>query len=109
MNFLNSQATSLGVDILWNFENAGSIVVNNQFGGSLLAGNANVTTNQNIEGTLFANNLTQQAEIHSQPLDGGFANITSSNSNSGSVPEPGVLELLALGMLAAWYKSKRTI
>lgn len=38
-----------------------------QFGGSVLALNADVTTSANFEGTLVAKSLIQNAEIHSQP------------------------------------------
>jgi choice-of-anchor A domain-containing protein len=66
-NFLANAAPNLGSMLLWNFVDATSLNVTNQFGGSLLALNADVTTSQNIEGTLVAKSLAQFAEIHSQP------------------------------------------
>ena len=66
-NFLANAAPNLGSILLWNFIDATSLNVQAQFGGSLLALNADVTTGQNIEGTLVAKSLTQYAEIHSQP------------------------------------------
>ncbi len=66
-NFLANAAPNLGSMLLWNFVDATNLNVTNQFGGSLLALNADVTTSQNIEGTLVAKSLAQFAEIHSQP------------------------------------------
>lgn len=104
-NFLNSQATALGADLLWNFEDAGSIAINSQFGGTVLATQASVSTSQNIEGSLVAVNVSQNAEIHSQPLDAGFATLLAGSgtlsgaSSSTVIPEPGMIALLGVGML----------
>ncbi|MDD4913541.1 MAG: choice-of-anchor A family protein [Methylococcales bacterium] len=106
-NFLGSAATALGANLLWNFENADNISIGSQFGGTVLALAANVSTSQNIEGTLVAASLTQGGEIHSQPLSAGYANLvttlasSSTTSASGAaIPEPGMLALIALGWLA---------
>lgn len=66
-NFLANSAPSLADMFLWNFIDAETLTVNAQFGGSMLALNADVTTYQNIEGTLVAKTLNQNGEIHSQP------------------------------------------
>ncbi len=66
-NFLANAAPNLADMLLWNFIDAESLQVNAQFGGSMLALNADVTTYQNIEGTLVAKTLNQNGEIHSQP------------------------------------------
>jgi choice-of-anchor A domain-containing protein len=63
-NFLAGIATELADNTVWNFVDATDIVINNQFGGSILALLANVTNNANIEGTLVAAKVTQNAEIH---------------------------------------------
>jgi choice-of-anchor A domain-containing protein len=92
-NFLAGAATNLGADMLWNFENANNINVSAQFGGSMLALYANVTTSQNIEGTLVAASLTQYAEIHSQPLDSGSVTSLPGNVAPVPVPEPAAAQL----------------
>ena len=63
-NFLAGIATQLADNTVWNFIDATDIVVDKQFGGSILALLANVTNNGNIEGTLVAGKVTQNAEIH---------------------------------------------
>ena len=66
-NFLAGSAPQLGNMLLWNFLDAESIYINAQFGGSILALGADVTTYQNVEGTLVSKSLNQNAEIHSKP------------------------------------------
>lgn len=77
-NFLGGQAQSLGSAIIWNFYNATNLTINNQFGGTILATKASLTNNQNIEGGVYVNNLTQNGEIHLQAFTGNVA----------AVPEP---------------------
>lgn len=100
-NFLGSAATNLGSKFLWNFENATSLDISAQFGGSLLALGANVTNSANIEGTLVAQSLTQTAEIHSQLLDPGFP-----NSVPTAVPVPAAAPLF-LSALAGFGAIRR--
>ena len=63
-NFRAGIATTLAQNTVWNFIDAKEIVINSQFGGSILALLAHVTNNANIEGTLIAGKVTQNAEIH---------------------------------------------
>lgn len=51
-NFLASAATRWGSSFLWNFVDATSLDFLAQFGGSILALNADVTNHNNLEGTL---------------------------------------------------------
>lgn len=95
-NFLGGSASNLGSILLWNFVDATSLNVNAQFGGSVLALNADVTTNQNIEGTLVAKNLNQFAEIHSQPSGFVPPEITVPVS---AVPIPAAALLFAPALL----------
>lgn len=89
-NFLASAATIYGSIFLWNFVDATVLNLTSQFGGSILALNADVTNYNNIEGTLVANNLTQYGEIHSQPLN--FVPPTE-------VPVPAALPLFLSGLI----------
>lgn len=67
VNFLANSAVDLADMLLWNFVDADSLHITAQFGGSILALGTDVTTYGNIEGTLVARSLNQNAEIHSQP------------------------------------------
>ena|SRR5690554_5729985 len=89
-NFLASAATIWGSSFLWNFVDATSLDFITQFGGSILALNADVTNRNNLEGTLVAQNLTQYGELHSQPLN--FVPPTE-------VPVPAALPLFLSGLI----------
>lgn len=93
-NFLAGIAQDLADNTVWNFIDATKIVIDRQFGGSILALLAEVTNNGNIEGTLVAGKVTQNAEIH---YNGG-KNLPSVTKT----PIPAALPLFAaaLGGLA---------
>lgn len=103
-NFLADAANQWGSKFLWNFENATSIDIGAQFGGTILATGADVGNSANIEGTLVARYVLQAAEIHSRPLDAGFA-----SSIPAAVPVPGAapLFLSALAGFGAWSRRTR--
>ncbi|MBT0571665.1 choice-of-anchor A family protein [Curvibacter sp. CHRR-16] len=86
-NFLNGSA-SLGNQMLWNFYKATDVTLNNQFGGSIVATNAKLTNNNNIEGTVVVKTLYQNGEIHSDPFCEPIP----------SIPEPSTYALMALGV-----------
>ncbi|MEO7577394.1 MAG: choice-of-anchor A family protein, partial [Massilia sp.] len=69
-NFLGGGAQLFGSSMIWNFFNATSITTNAQFGGSILATQALLTNNQNIEGGVFVKELHQNGELHLQPFSG---------------------------------------
>jgi len=96
-NFLNNAAPAYGSDILWNFENATNLNVSAQFGGSILAVNAGITTTQNIEGSVVAQTLNQGLELHDDALNSNFASVINS-SGVASVPLPGSAILFLTGM-----------
>ncbi|MDD1620761.1 MAG: hypothetical protein LUQ11_04715, partial [Methylococcaceae bacterium] len=110
-NFLGGSAINLGKNILWNFQNASKIDINAQFGGSLLALDADVITRGNIEGTLVAKSLIQGQEIHYQGLyaDADDFPVPQNTPISSTVPLPGTVPLLAIGFagLGAVYRRNR--
>ena len=89
-NFLASSATLSGSMFLWNFVDATELNLNSQFGGTILALNADVTNSNNIEGTLAAKSLRQYGEIHSQPTN--FV-------PPAAVPVPAALPLFLSGLI----------
>lgn len=82
--------------IVWNFYEATSINFGGkQFGGQILAPNADITTNGVIDGSVFAKSLTTQSEVH---LPGYNGNL---------VPEPSSALLTLVGATALLLRRKR--
>lgn len=96
-NFLAGSAKSIAQFALWNFYNADALVVETEFGGTILAPGAAFRNENNIEGTVVVGSLLQHGEIHLQPFVG---------DPPGSVPEPGSVALLLAGLTA--LSSRRT-
>jgi choice-of-anchor A domain-containing protein len=94
-NFLGGQAQSLGHELLWNFNAAGSLNINAEFGGTILAPSALVANMSNIDGTLVAGQFNQSGEVHSYDYLGSLPDGTPT-----AVPEPSALGLLGLGLLS---------
>jgi choice-of-anchor A domain-containing protein len=94
--------------VLFNFYNATSITLHDQFTGYLFAPNASVTANGNIDGGIFAKDLYEASEVHLPDRN------TTENSWYGdlpdapvsSVPEPAAYGLWSgLGLLALCIRS----
>ncbi|MBK1829838.1 choice-of-anchor A family protein [Verrucomicrobiaceae bacterium R5-34] len=82
--------------VIWNFYEAESI----DFGsynmmGQVLAPNATVTTSANIDGSIYAQNLTTTSEVHLPTYNGEL------------VPEPSSLAMLGLSAFAFLMRRKR--
>jgi choice-of-anchor A domain-containing protein len=93
-NFLGGAAQPIGPKTIWNFYEATAIDIKAQFGGSILAPLADLTNTQNIEGGVYVNSLTQQAEIHLQAFTGTIPSTTP-------VPVPSAMLLLGSGLAGA--------
>ena len=98
-NFLGGQAQTLAQDTLWNFTDATSLKIDNQFGGDILANSAAVTLNQNEEGTLVAESLVQDGEVH---YDGANNNLPLAPT-----PVPATLPLFGGGLGLLGYLTRR--
>jgi choice-of-anchor A domain-containing protein len=102
---VNVLGSTTSLPNLNNFTGAGAVIWNlvdetgglsiSSWAGTVLAPDAAVTNNSILTGTLVANSLTQDAELHSQPFTGDLAFL--------AVPEPpdwavmaGMLPLLIL-------------
>lgn len=96
-NFLGGAAQSIGAKMIWNFYNATDMDIQSQFGGSVLAPLAHFSNENNIEGGLYVNTLTQKGEIHLQPFSGDIP--------STPVPVPSTMLLLGSGL--AWLANVR--
>jgi choice-of-anchor A domain-containing protein len=98
-NFLGGLATTLAKNTIWNFTDATNIDIQKQFGGTILALLANVQTEGNIEGSLIAKSVTQNAEIHAHDDITGVA----------QTPVPASLPLFvaAIGGLVGWQHLRR--
>jgi choice-of-anchor A domain-containing protein len=104
-NFLAGSARTVGAISVWNFYNATDLLIKSEFGGVVLAPDADLTNLNNIEGTVVVNSLTQKGEIHLQPFSGDFP-----DEPSHDVPEPGLLSLVLAGLGAIVYRrTRRTI
>ncbi len=89
----NDESGVTGADnIIWNFYDATSVTLTTQIAGTVLAPDATVTNDNQIDGTLVAESWTGQGELHDYPFDGTLP--------ATSVPEPGSLGLLAAGLAA---------
>jgi choice-of-anchor A domain-containing protein len=84
-NFLDGSARSAGKSLIWNFYAATDLTINAEFGGNVLAVNANLLQTQNIEGGVYVNNLDSRNEIHLNPF-------------IGAVPEPETYAMLLAGL-----------
>ena len=102
VNFSNP--TGYAATVLWNFVNATNLSFTNEFGGSVLAPLASVTTNNNpVDGTVVAASFTGTGELHSHPFTGTLP------STSVPAPEPTSLMLFGSGIasLAALQRRRK--
>lgn len=90
-NFLGGSAQAIGTKVIWNFSDATALTFDSQWGGSVLATHAAVTTSNNIEGTLIASSFTQHGEIHQQQFTGSLP--------VAAIPEPQTWALMLAGIV----------
>jgi choice-of-anchor A domain-containing protein len=105
-NFLGGSAQQYGSNLLWNFYDAASLTINSQWGGSLLATGASLTNNQNIEGGVYVNSLTQRGEIHLDQFSGTLPSAGAIRPPA-FIPEPGSIALMLTGLAAITLLARR--
>lgn len=98
--FNSSSLSSVSGAVIWNFLNATSLTFGTQFAGSVLAPDATVTNNNQIDGALVANAWTGEGELH----DDLFTGVSPF-----AVPEPETwaMMLFGVGMVGAALRVRR--
>ncbi len=99
-NFLGGPFAA-ATNVVWNFYEATSLTFATQFFGSVLAPYANVTLTSPIEGTLVANNVTLNGEMHLRPFAGTLPDQPM------AVPAPAALPLFLAGLAGLAVVARR--
>jgi choice-of-anchor A domain-containing protein len=92
-------------NVIWDFVDATTLTFSGSWYGQILAPNATVTNNGDLNGAVIAEAIDQKAEIHQYTLSadalGGLPVTSSISGQSGSsaVPEPSTVTVLAVGVL----------
>lgn len=102
-NFIGS--SGIADSVIWNFTGFSQINLYRSIWGQVLAANSNVFFSSDIEGTLFANNVTGQAQVHVHKL----AYSQPETPAATPVPLPAGLPLLlgGLGAIAMLRRRRR--
>jgi choice-of-anchor A domain-containing protein len=95
-------------NVIWNFYQATTIDIAQQFSGSVLGVFADITVGNsgNIDGTVVGNNIVQNAngEIHNNYFKGDLSSLTATVSTA---PEPATWMIMILGFgMIGWRLRK---
>jgi choice-of-anchor A domain-containing protein len=93
----NDQSGANGANnIIWNFYQATTLNFSTLIGGTVLATQAAVTNNNQIDGGLFAQSWTGSGELHSY----GFTGTLPGTTAVVATPEPASLAIFGAGFVA---------
>lgn len=88
-------------NVIWNFYQATTVDIAQQFSGSVLGVFADITVGNagNIDGSIVGNNVKQNAngEIHNNYFQGDLSSIGSGSGTPSTAPEPSTWAMLILG------------
>ena len=110
LNFYAFSNAKDSANILFNFENATALNGVPTLGASILAVNANLSTNNSLVGSVYVKSILNTGEI-----DQPFSNNTEVNGFTGfvptvsSVPEPASIVSMLLGIViveGAWWRHR---
>ena len=113
-NFLGG-TQNLGEHVIWNFPDAQTLSLTTAWGGSVLAPEAAATTSNYIQGSAVFGSLTQNGEMHVGTYDGTYdgpgdtPTTTPTDSGTSTVPEPGLVGMLALGLGVLAFARRRRV
>lgn len=96
----NDESGTTGADdIIWNFYQADTVALNTLIGGTVLAPEATVTNDNQIDGTLVANSWSGTGELHDYGYSGALPT---------SVPEPPALAFLGPALVGLGLVRRRS-
>jgi choice-of-anchor A domain-containing protein len=98
-------AAQFNRNVIWNFVDASSVVLNRQFQGSVVAYLADMQANV-IEGSVVAKNFTMTNEIHLGTFSGNNGFILT-----GTIPEPAnwAMMIAGFGIVGGVVRRRRSI
>jgi choice-of-anchor A domain-containing protein len=97
--FGGTSLAQLAPSLIWNFYNAGSVTMNGELAGTVLAPYATVNNHAPIDGTLVAASYNGNGELHDYPFRGTRV----------AAPEPGGLAILGVALVGLIGTRRRRV
>lgn len=113
-NFFGNFQTDFGRgNVVFNFYNATNVTLAHQFEGYIVAPNANVTLENNVDGGVMASNLVVESEVHLPDRNSSASSFYGTLPNSlppspAPTPEPSSMVLFA-GAATGWFFRRWTV
>ncbi len=98
-------------NVIWDFVDATSLTFNGSWYGDILAPDATITNDGDLNGTVFAQSINQQSEIHDYnlPTDILSGLPTTTVSQSSAVVEPSTLAVLFVGIFGLAFARRKIV